>query len=125
MMPRAANRISHDEALGQRGTIVRAGGANREYLNAAANEENWLTARVPEQHRPIWDCRKLNSLGEIRPAQFAFYWAHWVPSTPVLGTRELAAITHVSAPSQTTCSASCRASSMSPRPRFCRPRVSG
>src|ERR1039457_330341 len=80
MMPRAANRITHDEALGQRGTIVRAGGANREYLKAASNEENWLTARVPEQHRPIWDCRKLNSLGEIRPAQFAFYWAHWAPS---------------------------------------------
>src|ERR1017187_1576544 len=91
-MPRAANRITHDEALGQRGTIVRAGGANREYLNAASHEENWFTARVPEQHRSIWDCRKLNSLGEIRPAQFAFYWAHWVPSTQVRGTRELAAI---------------------------------
>src|ERR1039457_6110908 len=99
-MPRAANRITHDEALGQRGTIVRAGGANREYLNAASNEENWFTARVPEQHRSIWDCRKLNSLGGNPPPQFPFYRAYWGPSTPVRRPREVGSNTHVSAPSQ-------------------------
>jgi hypothetical protein len=78
-MPRAANRSAHDEALDQRGAIVRADGADREYLIAASDEQNWLTARMPEQHRSIRDCRKPNSLGEIRPAQFGFYLAHLDP----------------------------------------------
>ena len=51
-MPRAADLVAHDEALGQRAAVVRARRADGEDLRAPSRQEHRLALRVPEQHAP-------------------------------------------------------------------------
>jgi hypothetical protein len=53
MMPRAANRIIHEEPLAKWGAVVRADGTNREQLIAAPDKEHRFAARVAEQHGSV------------------------------------------------------------------------
>ena len=48
-MPRAANGVAADQALGERAAVVRAGRADRQHVVAAAQHDDGLATGVPEQ----------------------------------------------------------------------------
>lgn len=53
MVPWASNRIAHEKALFEGGTIVRADGADRKQFIAAPDKEHRLAERVTEQHGSV------------------------------------------------------------------------
>ena len=52
VVPRASNRVAHDEAFGKRTVIVRAMRADREESIAGASQKNMILSDVPEDHAP-------------------------------------------------------------------------
>ena len=73
MMPGAADCVSYEEAANKGGAIMRAHGANREHLIAAADKEHRFTADVAEQHGSVRNGRNLNALREIWPARALYF----------------------------------------------------
>jgi hypothetical protein len=77
MMPGAANCASYKEAANKGGAIMRACGANREHLIAAADKEHRFIADVAKKHGPVGNGRNLNSLREIWPAGLGIFLVHF------------------------------------------------
>src|SRR5207244_2578132 len=72
------NRILDQEPLLERAAVVRADGADREPLAAAAGEEHGFVAGVSEQHGAVGDGRSRDSPGEIGAGKFWLLFAHWI-----------------------------------------------
>jgi hypothetical protein len=53
MMPWASNRLSHEEPLFERSTVVRADGTDREQFITTPDKKHRFVARVPEQHGSV------------------------------------------------------------------------
>ena len=53
MVQRAANRVAHEEAFGERTVVVRAMRTDREDSIAGARQKNLILADVPEDHAPV------------------------------------------------------------------------
>ena len=68
MVPRTADGIVDNDALGQRAAVMRAHGRNRQHVVAATHEQHGLLADMPRQRDPLGQFRKPNALCEIGPA---------------------------------------------------------
>ena len=64
-MPGATHGLADDETFGERPVIVRASGADREDLRAAAHQQNLLVADMAEQLSAIGEFGERNALRQI------------------------------------------------------------
>ena len=78
MMPGTADCVSHEKPINKGGTVMRAGGANREHLIAAPDKKHRFTTDVAEKHGPVRNRHNLNSPSEIRPAEFCTFLVHLI-----------------------------------------------
>ena len=78
VMPRAADRLAHDEPGGERATVMRARRADGEQFRAAANQDQRLALRVAEKYLSVGRAGKRHALCEIGAFEFRFWLAHGV-----------------------------------------------
>src|SRR4030095_11667216 len=64
-MPRTAHRVTADEPLRERPTVVRTVRPNREQLGARPSQHHLLVTHVPEHHAPVSQCGGLDPFGQI------------------------------------------------------------
>ena len=76
VVPRAADGVAHDGALGERTAVVRAGRAHGQHVAAAPNQQHGLAGRVPEQRRVRAERLFADPRREIRPGQLALVATH-------------------------------------------------
>ena len=67
VVPRAADRGSHDEPLGERSAVVRAGGAECMHLAGGPDEDDGLLADAAEQRHAFLDVSLGDASLKIRP----------------------------------------------------------
>ena len=71
-MPGQRTVVAVEEAFGERPAVVRAGGADRENLGAAADEHHGLASGVAEQHPAIGNVAEGDAVVlEVGAGQFA------------------------------------------------------
>src|SRR5262245_12020831 len=64
-MPRAANSVADDQSFRQRAAVVRAVGADGKQLTTSADQHHVLVAHMAEQHPPILQPGRGNTLRQI------------------------------------------------------------
>jgi len=65
-MPGAPHRIAHDQPLGERATVVGAGGSDGEYLLASTGEQHGLSIGVTQERSAFTQLGYENALFQIR-----------------------------------------------------------
>ena len=75
-MPRAADGVAAEQPLRERATVVGAGGADGKHFIAAANEDDRLAARMPEQGRVPGEIAFGDAGLQIGPGQLRFLSTH-------------------------------------------------
>ena len=76
MVPGAAHGFAHQQALRQRPTVMRAGGAYGKNLIAPAHQEHGLAVSVAQQHVVGGNALQGNTLGKVGPRQGGFGFRH-------------------------------------------------
>ena len=74
--------LAVDETFGQRPAIVRARGAHREDVRAAAHQKNLLVADMAEQLSAIGELGGRNAFRQIGAGNFALILRHALLLTP-------------------------------------------
>src|SRR5205807_9035440 len=85
MMPRATDRVADQKAVGQRGAIMRAEGADREHLASVPRQQHGFPMCVPKQHRAVGYLRKRDTIDEVRSAESVLGFVHSICLTSMVG----------------------------------------
>jgi len=67
VVPWTAHVIAVDASLGERAAVVRAGGADREEIVAAAEQEHGIAVSVTEQRLAVTDGVRVHSSAKVWP----------------------------------------------------------
>jgi hypothetical protein len=80
MVPGAADRVVHDQPVGERTAVVAAGRADREDLRAPPHQDDRLILDVTQQRNTLGERIRRDAAGKIRPVLTLRLIAHMTSS---------------------------------------------
>ena len=78
-MPGATHCVADQQTLAKRAAVMRAGGANGEYLAAGPGEEDGIAADLPDDHGAVRHLIGIDTSDKVGALFFALVSAHDVP----------------------------------------------
>jgi len=83
MVPGTAHGVAHDQAFGERATVVGAVGADGKDLITAASQNHFFAVGLPQYHAAIAEIanwKSISEIGFVRPCRLC----HDLPPEPIL-----------------------------------------